>query len=243
MPDQSWARAEEALALARHASDPFSLALSLVFAAELHQRRGEIERALEYANAALALSSEQGFPLYLARAEILRGWVLATQGIHEEGIALIHQGLRAHEATGASLGRPSLLGLLADAYGKAGQEAGLDVLADALTLVGNTGECLDEGNLYRLKGELLLQLAREDGNAFAKADEAQACFQKAIAVARRQGAKSIELKGAVSLGRLWHRQGKNDAARQLLVQVHSSFTEGFDTVDLRLTRKLLEELS
>ncbi len=103
-PDQARVRCEEALALARQASDPFALALSLIFAAELYQRLGEREATLEYANAALALSREQGFPHYLAWATILRGWVLARQGSFEAGIALIHQGLRDHQATGPRWG-------------------------------------------------------------------------------------------------------------------------------------------
>ncbi|MFJ4291113.1 adenylate/guanylate cyclase domain-containing protein [Cupriavidus sp. NPDC089707] len=244
LPDQSQARSEEALVLARQAADPFDLALALIFAAELHQRRGELEPALEYTNAALALSSEQGFPLYLARATILRGWALARQGSHEAGIALMQQGLGAHEATGATLGRPSLLGLLADAYGRAGQsESALRVLGDALALVSNTGECFDAATLNRLQGESMLQLPDAHATSSANAEAAQACFQKAIALARHQGAKSIELQGVLSLARLWSRQGKSDAARQILTETHASFTEGFDTVDARQARELLEHLS
>ncbi|MDF3886131.1 adenylate/guanylate cyclase domain-containing protein [Cupriavidus basilensis] len=244
LPDQSLNRCKEALALARKASDPFALALSLIFAAELHQRRCELEPALEYANAALALSSEQGFPHYLAWATILRGWAFARQGNSEEGIALIHQGLRAHEATGAALGRPSLLGLLADAYGRAGQlEAGLRVLGDALVLVSNTGECFDEATLNRLQGELMLASPGENASSSAMEEAAQACFQKAITRARQQGAKSIELQGVLSLARLWHRQGKNGAARQMLIEIHAAFSEGADTVDVRQARALLENWS
>uniref|UniRef100_UPI003F499F2B adenylate/guanylate cyclase domain-containing protein n=1 Tax=Cupriavidus necator TaxID=106590 RepID=UPI003F499F2B len=244
LPDQSRARSEEAMALSRKASDPFALAVSLIFAAELHQRRGELRPALEYANAALALSSEQGFPLYLAWATILRGWALAAlEGSHEDGIAQMHQGLGAHEATGAALGRPSLLGLLADAYGRAGQaEAALRVVSEALMLVGSTGERFDEPTLIRLKGELMLQLP-EEALSPARVKEAEACFQKAIAIAHDQGARAIELKGALSLAGLWHRQGKNDRARQVLAGIHSVFTEGFDTVDWRQAREMLEDLS
>ncbi|GAB7549385.1 AAA family ATPase [Cupriavidus sp. 8B] len=244
LPDQSLARSEEALAFAREAADPFSLALGLVFAAELHQRRGELGPALEYANAAFALSSERGFPLYLAWATILRGWALVRQGNHEEGIALIHQGLSANELTGAALGRPSLLGLLADAYGNAGQpKLALRVVDDALMLVGNTSECFDEATLNRLQGELMLQLPGKDASLSETAEAAQACFQKAIALARRQKAKSIELQGVLSLARLWQRQCKNDAARKILTETHGSFTEGFETVDSRQAIELLNELS
>ncbi|WP_042885361.1 adenylate/guanylate cyclase domain-containing protein [Cupriavidus necator] len=244
LPDQSRARSEEALALAREASDPFGLALSLIFAAELHQYRREVQLAREYADAAIALSSDQGFPLYLGWGTILRGWALAEQGSHEEGIAQIHQGLSAHQATGAALGRPTLLGLLANAYGKAGQaKAGLRVLSEALALVKNTGERFAEPILLRLKGELILMLSDGEAGSSTRAKEAEACFQAAIAMARDQGARSVELKCALSVARLWQRCGKTDAARSILAGIHDTFTEGFDTVDWQDGKVLLEDLT
>ncbi len=244
LPNQSLSRCEEALALAREASDPFALALSLIFAAELHQRRGELEQTLDYANAALELSSEQGFPLYLAWAKILRGWGRACQGNSDEGIALIHQGLLAHEATGAGLGRPSLLGLLADAHGRVGQpEAGLRVLGEAQALVKNTGECFDEASLNRLQGELMLKLPVGNADLAAMEETAQASFQKAILLARQQSAKSIELQGVLSLATLWQRQGKNAAALQILIDIQTALPEEADTVDVRQAGELLTALS
>jgi predicted ATPase len=244
LPDQSRARSEEALALARKSSDPFGLALCLIFAAELHQYRREVQLAREYADAAIALSSDQGFPLYLGWGTILRGWALAEQGSHEEGIAQIHQGLSAHEATGAALGRPRLLALLANAYGKAGQaEAGLGVLSKALALVTSTGERFTEPILLRLKGELILMLSGDEAGSSTRAKEAEACFQAAIAIAHDQGARSVELKGALSVARLWQRCGKTDAARSILAGIHGTFTEGFDTVDWQDAKVLLEELT
>jgi predicted ATPase len=244
LPDQARTRSEEALALARKVSDPFGLALSLIFAAELHQYRREVQLARGYADAAIALSSDQGFPLYLGWGTILRGWALAEQGSHEEGITQIHQGLSAHEATGAALGRPRLLALLAHAYGKAGQaEAGLRVLSEALALVNNTGERLAEPMLLWLKGELILMLSGDEAGSSTRAKEAEACFQAAIAIAHDQGARSVELKGALSVARLWQRCGKTDAARSILAGIHGTFTEGFDTVDWQDAKVLLEELT
>ncbi|AGW95758.1 hypothetical protein N234_37475 [Ralstonia pickettii DTP0602] len=207
LPDQSRARCEEALELARKVSDTFGLALTLIFAAELHQRRCEVQPALEYANAAIALSSDLGFPLYLAWGTILRGWAFARQGSHEEGIAQMHQGLDAREATGAVLGQPSLLRLLADAYGRAGQpEAALRVLSEALALVSSTGERFDEPRLLRLKGDLMLQMPGEEACASARTKEAEACFQQATALARDQGARSVIAKArAARRGRGWPR--------------------------------------
>ena len=157
-PDQALKRSQEALALAAGLSHPFSLAFALGFAAVLHQLRREEQAAQERAEAVIALSTEQGFPFWLALGTILRGWALAEQGQGEEGIAQIRQGLAAYRATGAEIVRPYFLALLAEAYGKVGQaEEGLSVLAEALALVDKTGERFYEAELYRLKGELTLQ--------------------------------------------------------------------------------------
>ncbi|MCY1254254.1 TOMM system kinase/cyclase fusion protein [compost metagenome] len=245
-PDQSRACSEESLSLARHASDPFALGLSLVFAAELRQYRREAHLARGYADAVIALSSDQGFPLYLGWGKILRGWALAAEGSHEEGIAQMHQGLSAHEAIGAALHRPRHLALLADAYGRAGQaERGLRVLDEALTLVDTTGERFDESMLLRLKGELMLLLSSEETRSSARAammDTAETCFQQAVAVAHEQGARSFELQGAMSLARLWQGGGKLESARWMLAGIYGVFAEGFDTVDLQEAKALLADL-
>jgi predicted ATPase len=145
--------------------------------------------------------------------------------------------LTAYQATGSGFFRPYHLGLLAEAYAKGGQaEEGLSVLAEALAVVHKTGERLYEAELYRLKGELLL------ARSTYQTAEAEACFHQALNIARRQQAKSWELRAAMSLSRLWQRQGKRDEARQLLADVYSWFTEGFDTADLQEAKVLLAEL-
>ena len=165
-----------------------------------------------------------------------RGWALAEQGQIEEGITHMRRGLAAWRATGAELVQPYFLTLLAEAYGKGERaEDGLAVLAEALEAVHHTGECWWEAELYRLKGELL--------QAAGSGNEAEACFHQAFDVARRQQAKSLELRAAISLSRLWQPQGKPDAARHLLAESYGWFTEGFDTADLREAKALLEELS
>jgi predicted ATPase len=166
-PDQALQRSHAALTLAQELSQPFSLATALDFAARLHQARREVQAVQERAEALVALSTEQGFPHFLAEGTILRGWALAEQaclpdrqGQVEEGVAQIRQGLAARQAMGTELGRPIILALLAEAYGKAGEvEEGLTVLAEALGTVNKTGERYYEAELYRLKGELLLQQA------------------------------------------------------------------------------------
>jgi predicted ATPase/class 3 adenylate cyclase len=156
-PDQARKSSHQALALAEELSHPFSLVFALLHAAYLHQFLREEQAAQEWAEAAMTLSTEQGFPLWLAVGTILQGWALAEQGQGEEGIAQMHQSLAAHRATGAELWRPYYLALLAEAYGKGGQvEEGLNMVAEALAFVDKTGERMWEAELYRLRGELTL---------------------------------------------------------------------------------------
>src|SRR5262249_26224249 len=153
------------------------------------------------------------------------------------GIAQMRQNLAALRTIGEAVGRPRLLALLAEAYGKSGQaEEGLRLLAEALVLMDNTGERQDAAEVQRIKGELLLWQAIPD------APQAEACFQQALAIARRQQAKSWELRAAMSLARLWQRQGKRAEAHALLEPVYSWFTEGFDTADLQDAKILLKAL-
>jgi adenylate cyclase len=134
------------------------------------------------------------------------------------------------------------LALLAEAYGKAGQAAeGLATLAEALTVVDKSGERFYEAELYRLRGELLLQSNRQGAQSCG--EEAEVCFHKAIDIARRQQAKSLELRAVMSLARLWQQQGKQHEAHQLLSAIYGWFTEGFDTKDLQEAKTLLDVLA
>jgi class 3 adenylate cyclase/predicted ATPase len=237
-PAQGLARNDEAVTLAQHSANPYSLAYAMSWAAMFHQYCREGRAAQERAEAAFSLATEQGFPLWRAAGSILRGWALAQQGQAREGIEQIRQGLLAFRATGSELLRPYWLALLAEAYGVMGQPAaGLTVLAEALTLVDKTGERWYEPELHRLQGALLLQQSA-DYHA-----EAQACFHQALDLARSQQAKSLELRIATSLARLWQQQCKGREAYQLLAAVYNWFTEGFGTADLQEARALLEELA
>jgi predicted ATPase len=236
-PDQALQRIHEALTLARDMGHLSSLAYALDWAAMLHRFRREGDAAQERAVAAITLSTEQGFAVYLAWGTIVQGWSLAEQGQGAEGTAQICQGLATSQAMGLQAVLPYHLALLAEAYGKSGQGAeGLRVLAEALLMVNNTGERNYEAELYRLKGELLLQQGMEGD------EEAETCFCQALAIARRQQAKSLELRAAMSLGRLWQRQDKCEAARELLAPIYGWFTEGFDTADLQEAKELLKAL-
>jgi predicted ATPase len=237
-PHQARQRNHEALTLAQERAHPFSVAFALSFAALVHQHRGEVQLTQERAEAAVTLSSEHGFPLWLGIGTVLRGWALAMQGRGEEGIAQMRQGLMAWQATGAELTRPYCLALLAEAYGTGGQaEEGLSVIDEAFGVVSKTGERCCEAELYRLRGALLRDLSADDQA------EVERCFRQALAVARHQHAKSLELRAALSLSRLWQGQGKRKEAYQLLTEMYGWFTEGFDTADLQEAKALLEELS
>ena len=236
--DQGRAQNDEAVTLAQQRAHPFSLSVAFVAAAMFHQLRREVRCTQGRAAAAIRLAKEQGFPHWMAHSSMLHGWALALQGQGKEGIEQLHQGMRAWHATGAEILRPYFLALLAEAYGTIGQpETGLPVLTEALTLVDTTGERWDEPELYRLKGELLLQ-QHADNQA-----DAETCFHHALALAQNQAAKSWELRAATSLARLWQQQGKCQAAHGLLAPVYYWFTEGFDTADLKDAQTLLEELA
>jgi predicted ATPase len=155
----------------------------------------------------------------------------------------MRQGLAAYRATGAEALRPHFLALLAEACGKARQaEEGLTVLAEALAAVNKTGERYYEAELHRLKGELTLQ-AKDQSLRSQVEEEAEACFHKAIDIARQQQAKSLELRAVMSLSRLWQQQGKKQEAHQMLADIYGWFTEGFDTKDLEDAKTLLQELA
>ena len=244
-PDQALQRSHEAFTLARELAHPVSLAQALFFAAWVHQFRREWHLTQERAEALIDLAAEQGFGVYPALGQIFRGCALAEQeaepgggqGHVEEGMAQMQQGLAAWRTTGAAVFQPYGLALLAKASAQVGQpEAGLTLLTEALALANDKGECRWDAELYRLKGEILLVRSAEHDT------EAEACFGQALDIARRQQAKSWELRAAISLARLWQRQGKHAAAHELLAPIYGWFTEGFDTDDLQEAKVLLEEL-
>jgi adenylate cyclase len=235
-PDQARTRNHEALVLAHELARYFSLASAQAWAAIFHALCRDAHAAQEQAEAVITLSTEWGIPIRLAEGVLLRGWALGMQGQTEEGIAQLHQGMADWRAMGTEIAWPLWLALLAEAYGKAEQVGeGLTVLAEALALVHKTDEHWWEAELYRLKGELLLMQAIPDEQ------QAEACFRQALDIARQQQAKSLELRAAMSLGRLWQRQGKTEHTRQLLIEVYMWFTEGFDTADLQEAQTLLEQ--
>ena len=260
-PHQALGRSQTALLLARTRSEPFSLGFALIFAAGLFQLRRQGALTLTHADEGMTLAQKYGFPALLSAGTIRRGWALAEQGQTEEGLRYMQQGLTARQATGAELAQPYFLSLLAEVYGKLGQgERAQTLLAKALTAVGASKEHRLEAELYRLKGELILQQFKVQGSTFKVENlqspfrlpppsggnpqlEVEACFLKALEISRKQQAKSLELRATVSLARLWQSQGKQTEAHRMLSEVYHWFTEGFETKDLQEAQALLEELS
>jgi predicted ATPase len=224
--------------LAHALSHPYSLAFARCWAAVVCRCCRNVPALHEHAEAAIALATEQGFPLWAAIGTLYRGWGLAMQGQCEEGMAQVRQGIASVRATGAALAVSTYCTLLADVCGHLGHtEDGLQALAEAHALVEQHEERYWEAEIHRLRGVLLLRQTMDQQT------EAEAWLQRALDVARRQEAKSLELRAAMSLARLWQQQGKRAAAYDLLAPIYGWFTEGFDTADLQEAKALLDELS
>jgi predicted ATPase len=242
-PEQALQRSYDALQLAREQAHPFTLSITLATVALLQHMRREGDVALEHVQASMALATEHGFPYLLAVGNVLQGWELTRVGQAAEGIAQIRAGLAALRTMGAEILRPYLLSLLAEACVRDGQiEPGLDALEEALTTAENHAERFYEAELHRLQGEVLLRKFVGPTGLSPLQTQPEAAFQTALDMARRQEARSLELRAAVSLSRLWQRQDKQQQARQLLADIYNWFTEGFDTADLQEARALLDTL-
>jgi predicted ATPase len=235
--DQAQQWGQDELAQAQQGEPTPTLASAHLGAAILAQHQRDVAATQASAEAVLALALAQGLEHRVAQGRLLRGWALALQGDAATGMAQMEQGWEAVQRTGLQLYRPYFLALLAEAYGHAGQpEAGLTCLAEAVTRVAATEERWWEAEVYRLQGALLLCLPRPD------IPQATACWHQALDVARRQQAKALELRAALSLSRRWQQQGQRAEAHACLAPIYGWFTEGFDTADLQEAKALLEAL-
>jgi DNA-binding SARP family transcriptional activator/predicted ATPase len=235
-PDQAAQRSREALALAREMDHPFSLADALAFAGCLfnHLLR-DVGAFSDYAREFKQLASER-LPGWLGSATWYWGEALALQGHFEQGIGEMRKGMEYKESAAESCHQTSCLCTLAESQAKTGHlKDGLSTLSKTLARVEGTGERYAEAEVYRVRAELLLMQGSEA--------EAEASLHKALQIARRQDARSWELRTTTSLARLWQKQGKMDEARQALAEIYGWFTEGFDTPDLQEAKTLLQELS
>ncbi|MBM4466215.1 MAG: tetratricopeptide repeat protein [Chloroflexi bacterium] len=234
-PDRAVELNREAIARAQGLDHPFSLALAFSMACWTHTERREVAATEERAEAAIRIAAPRGFVFFESMGLCFQGWVRIQEGAIEEGMAQIRQSVAGLRAMGSEFHHPHFLSWLAEGHAKAGQvEEGIARLAEALELVERTGERYYEAEIHRLKGDLLWM----QGNG----PEAEAEYDKAIQVARQQSTKSLELRATMSLSRLLQTQGKQEQARQLLAEIYSWFTEGFDTPDLKEAKALLEEL-
>jgi len=246
-PDQSEERLSAGLALARELDHPQTLVVARHVAAQVHQLRGEAHLARVYAKEALEVADEYGFSLWVTFGLIELGWAEAELGDAEGGIEKMKRGLAQYEVTGAKLRCPYFLGLLADQLSKAGRlEEGFAAITKALTLAEQTGEGYTLSELHRIKGELFLKSSDQtrtaklqNGTSGGSAlSQARDCFAEALAVARQQGTRSWELRAALSMYRLDLMLG--NPKHMQLAEIYSSFTEGFETADLKQARRLLD---
>ena len=237
-PDQALVDGREVVAAVRELNQLYALAIVLHQNCLLHQllrdRRTVEERSAEL----IALTAEQGFAHWLATGTIFRGWCMAISGELEAGAMEMRRGLADKQATGAQLKVPYYLGLMAAIEGSADRDGAISLLAEALARVDKTGERWFEAELHRLWGELLLP-----PSSVSEIVDAEVRFRRALAIAGKQKARFWELRAATSLARLWRDQGKRDEARDLLAPVYGWFTEGFDTLDLKEAKALLDELA
>jgi len=236
-PAQALVHIRNALTLAHELAHPYTLAIAWWWAALLAQFRRDVPAVYEQAEACIALTTAQDFPHWAAVGASLRGWARAMQGAGEEGLAQVRQGIAALRATGAALHIPYLCTLLADVSGRLGHIAeSLQALAEAHTIVERHAERYWEAEVCRLRGVMLLL------QTMPPQAEAETWLQQALAVARRQQAKSLELRAAMSLACLWRQQDKSIEAYDLLAPIYGWFTEGFDTADLQEAQVLLDAL-
>jgi predicted ATPase len=237
-PDQSARAADRALTYGRKLGHAPTLAQACWWAGMAAVFARDVATACAYGNDSVALASEHGFAARAALGRILQGWAGAQKGEATTGIARIRDGLAARAATGNRLHTPFYLALLAEALALAGKiEEGLAALDDALATAAVSGEKGWSAEIHRLRGELTARLPYPDQ---AQAEDS---FRTALAIAREQGARGYELRAATSLARLWREQGRRGEARELLAPVYGSFTEGFDTADLKDAKALLDELA
>jgi predicted ATPase len=235
-PDRALANSSAAIAEARVLAHPPSLAVSLAIGATVLLFAGGNKALHEWADQLAAIGTEQDFAHWRAQGAIYLGWVKVRNGDLMEGMSLLRSGVAAYRATGAEAWTPYHIALLASAGEIAEQvNEAVILLDDALQIVEATGERWFAAELYRHKGQLLLRQRHPEA--------AEELYRKALSIAREQQSKMRELRAAASLARLRRDQGRRAEARDLLAPVYGWFTEGFDTVDLKEAKALLDELT
>ncbi len=234
-PDRAIEHCADALTLARRAGDPFCRVFATYRASILHVLRREPTATRELAHELVELANRHGFLFFIAAGMFLEGQALTAQGRAAEGLQMMSGGLDGVWASGMEVGRPRNLALLAEACGRSELvEQGLSLIKEGLAAAEVTGEGHYEAELYRIQGELL-------GFAEAPYEEVEESLIQARDLARHQGSKSLELRAAISLSRLWQTDDKARASESL-AKIYQSFDEGLTTADLEEARELLDEL-
>jgi predicted ATPase len=237
-PDAALAGIDQALKEAREIGQAATLMQALLFASIRHVFCGNYTTANALLNELLVLADEKGAFFWKAQGQIHQGRVLALTGEAADAVQMITFGITAWRSTGATFYMPLYLSCLARAYAELGQfDDATRTIAEAMTAVETTKERMWEAEVHRVAGEIVLRSPEPD------AAKAEAYFERALAVARAQQAKSCELRVAMSMARLWRDQGKRQQARDLLAPVYGWFTEGFDTLDLKEAKTLLDGLT
>jgi predicted ATPase len=223
---------------ARETDQAASLMFALHMTAVFHVLCGNYAVATARARELFALAEEKGALMWKASGVMHEGCALAATGKASSAIEMLTAGITGYRSTGPTSSITSYLSYLARAYGNVGQfDDAWRCIDEAVTVIGNAKERWFEAEVYRIAGEIARMSAEPD------ADKAEAHFERSLAVARQQQAKSWELRAAMSLARLWRDQGNPEQARDLLAPVYGWFTEGFDTLDLKEAKALLDELA
>ena len=234
-PDQAARAVEDGLVWARDLSRPDAYVVALVQASQCYQLLGSVRAAQDHSASVIAIAAEYRIPRFILLATVIQGWARSWRGDAESGIFEMRRGIAEYEAGGMRAPTFMLVPLV-ETYLRIGQfEEACGLLTSMLETVSQTGHRLQEAELYRLKGELLLKASNEP--------EAETCFRRAIEIAQRQSAKWWELRATMSLARVLANQGQRDKAHAMLANIHNWFTEGFDTADLKDAKALLDELS
>ena len=234
--DQARTRVDEAVLESRRLGHALTLVDVLFWASWTKWVSGSVHEMQQHAEEAIALSSEHGFPFWQGWALVSRGWALSALGQGEQGLSLVTQGLKLARDTGGVVYSPWAQTLLAEVHARLGRPVeGLGHAADAALVTAKTDERFCEAELHRVRGELLNETCDQAG--------AEQNYKEALAVARRQSARTFELRAATSLARLWRARGQCAQARDLLAPIYGWFTEGVETPVLQDAKALLEALA
>lgn len=237
LSEQGLLRSQEAVVLAKKQKHPFSLGFALCYSAMMHQYRREPDTVIELTEAAIQLSREQGFVIWLAQASFLQGWAMAEKGQSTEGIDQMSQSLTDWRATGIEFLLTYSTALLASAKARTGQVTeALQLLEHAFGAVAEKDQGLYEPELYRLKGKFLQLQGAAD-------EEVEDLFRQATNIARRRQSISQELRAVMSLCRLQSEREKSAEAHAALSEIYDRFKEGFDSADLQEARELMRKYS